>query len=406
MKKNTNQLNIFKKSIRNNYNIIPFNTQNNPVGEMKYFPPVSKEWKNSIYAFNKNNIVNLSAVKDVNINSLIKHYFNLRFIPKFIFKKYKPRWVRRPSMNKIYVSNAEIKHTNSKAIITIYNYNREKISLLNKVRKLKNSFFNNLLLLINSNKDYLGSFINKTIKGLLYKELIILRRYKFKLNLNKYKFEEKLLYKLNNIVGTFYNKKVEFNIVNMKSIILNSDIFTKLLADKLWKKKIQTLKMMNYILNRAVLPKVSRILEKSRVKKNVDFTLLQNRYKNINLTSILKDNNLNKLLSEAYNTIIINNNPLNKDYIEMYKIIFDSIQYKNMAGVRLEVKGRLTKRYRADRALFKVKWKGGLKNIYSSYKGVSTVRKRGYLNSNVEYSLITSKRRIGSFAVKGWISGK
>ena len=44
-----------------------------------------------------------------------------------------------------------------------------------------------------------------------------------------------------------------------------------------------------------------------------------------------------------------------------------------MGGIRLEVKGRLTKRYRADRALFKVRWKGGLKNIDSSYKGLSSV---------------------------------
>jgi hypothetical protein len=77
-----------------------------------------------------------------------------------------------------------------------------------------------------------------------------------------------------------------------------------------------------------------------------------------------------------------------------------------MAGVRLETKGRLTKRYRADRAIFKVRWKGGLKNIDSSFKGLSSVNMRGYLNSNVDYSIFTSKRRIGAFAVKGWLSGK
>jgi hypothetical protein len=401
-----NPLNIFNKSKKKNENLIPFNTQINPLGEIKYFPPVSKEWKNSIYVFNKNPVLNLSAAKDIIINSLVKHYFNIRFIPKFIFKKYKPRWVRRPSMNKIYVSNAEIKHTNSKAILTVYNYNRERLSLLNKVRKLKNSFFVNILLLINNNNKHLKNFSNKTLKNLLYKELKILRRYKFKLNLNSYKFEEKLLYKLSSIIGLYFNKKVEFNIVNMKSLILNSDIFTKILAAKLWKKKIKTLRMMSYILNKAVLPKVNRIIEKSKIKKNVDSSLLQNRFKNISLISVLHNTNFNQLLYEIYNTIFVKNNLLNKDYNEMYKILFNSIKYKNMAGVRLEVKGRLTKRYRADRAVFKVKWKGGLKNIYSSYKGLSALKKRGYLNSNVEYSVLASKRRIGSFAVKGWISGK
>ena len=77
-----------------------------------------------------------------------------------------------------------------------------------------------------------------------------------------------------------------------------------------------------------------------------------------------------------------------------------------MGGIRLEVKGRLTKRYRADRSVYSLKWKGGLKNIDSSFKGLSTVIFRGYADSNVEYSIRASKRRIGAFAVKGWVSGK
>jgi hypothetical protein len=402
---NNNNLYIFNKNINNNFKLIPIKANKNYVGETKYLPPVSKEWKNTIYAFNKNNTINLST-DDININSLVKNYFNLRFFPKFIYKKYKPRWVRRPSMNKIYVSNAEVKHTNSKAILTVHTYNREKISLLNKVKFLRKGLLRNIRMLILKNKEFLGDFVNKTIKALLHKELKTLRKYKLRLNLNQYKFEEKLLYKLSNIIGTyFYNKRVEFNIVNMKSIILNSDIFTKILAHKLWKKRIYTYRMMKYILNKAVLPKANRIIEKSRIIKTIDFNLIDNRYKNLHLTSILKNNNLNVLLKELY-TNVLSNNSLDKNYTEMHDILFNTIKYKNMGGVRLEVKGRLTKRYRADRAVFKVKWKGGLKNIYSSYQGLSTVKMRGHINSNVEYSLITSKRRIGAFAVKGWISGK
>jgi hypothetical protein len=77
-----------------------------------------------------------------------------------------------------------------------------------------------------------------------------------------------------------------------------------------------------------------------------------------------------------------------------------------MGGARLIVKGRLTKRYRADRAVYKLKWKGGLKNLDSAFKGLSTVVFRGHLDSNVEKTILTSKRRIGSFAVRGWFSGK
>jgi hypothetical protein len=400
--KNINNLNIFDKIRNEKGNLIPFKSKKNFLGNKKYFPSISKEWKNSTYVYNKNNIINL-PINDLNVNSLIKYYFNLRFVPKFIFKKYKPRWMRRYSMNKIYVSKAEIKHTNKKAIITIYSYNREKIVLLKKIRLLKKTFLKNFILLINNNNEYLEELFTKN--SLLYKQLMILRRYKLKLNLNKYKFEEKLLYKLSNIIGKYYNKKIEFNIVNIKSIIYNSDIFTKILAHKVSKKNNTPLRMMKYVLKKALIPKINKIKEKNRLIKNVDIALLENKYKNVHLTSVLESNNTNDLLSKQFNSILYNNSS-NKNFILMYNTIFNSINYKNLSGIRLEVKGRLTKRYRADRALYKVKWKGGLRNISSSYKGLSTVKMRGYLNSNVEHSLFISKRRVGAFAVKGWVSGK
>ena len=40
--------------------------------------------------------------------------------------------------------------------------------------------------------------------------------------------EHKLLGVLGNLIGKIYNKKVDLNIVNLKSLAFNSDIFTKL----------------------------------------------------------------------------------------------------------------------------------------------------------------------------------
>lgn len=409
---------IFSKYLNNNNKLISLNIENSYVGKKKYFPPQSKEWKNSVYAFNHNNIKNL-PVYDMNINELIKNYFNLYLNPKFIFNKKKLRKHRYLSLNKIYVSKAEIKHTNNKAILTVYVYNREKISLLKKIKFIKKSFFKLIKSWISykklissvgyTNILYNNLLYKKGIKVALYKELILLRKYKLRLNYNKYKFEEKLLFKLNNLIIKFYNKKVEFNIVNMKSIILNSEFFTKLLTLKLKNRKVNILKMMNIILNRAVLPKINRIIETSRIIKSVDLNLLENKFKNFYISSILRNNNLSELLNSLYYNVVLNNNSnnhLNKNYAKIYEIIFNSINYKNLGGIRLEAKGRLTKRNRADRALFKVKWKGGLKNIDSSFKGLSSVTMRGYQKANIDYSLYTSKRRIGAFAVKGWISGK
>ena len=49
------------------------------------------------------------------------------------------------SLNKILVSKAEVKHTNSKAIITIFVYNREQMVLDKKLSSLI-PFFNKLVL--------------------------------------------------------------------------------------------------------------------------------------------------------------------------------------------------------------------------------------------------------------------
>ena len=148
-------LNIFTKYIKNNNKIIPFKERISDVGSTRYFPSVSKEWKNSIYVFNRNNLKNF-PMYDININSLIKNFFNLQFNYKFLFKKYKSYKLRSSSLNKIYASKAEIKHTNNKAILTVYVYNREKISLLKNIKMLNESFYNKVKLLVYQNKKIFG----------------------------------------------------------------------------------------------------------------------------------------------------------------------------------------------------------------------------------------------------------
>ena len=411
-KKNTDNLYIFNKYINNNSKLIPFNVNINNSGEIKYLPPFSKEWKNSIYVFNFNNLKNL-PLYNININTLIKNYFNLYFNYKFIFGKYKSPRSNRKSLNKIFTSQAEIKHTNSKAVVTVYTYNREKRILQKKIQSMfKKFFFNKILLLFYDNskiyKNITNSFLKKTILILLHKELILLRRFKLKYNLNKYKFEEQFLYKLNRLISKFYNKKIEFNIVNMKSIILNSDFFTQILSLKLKNQKARIIRLMNIILNKIKLPKVNKVKEKSIIKKMVNFNLINNKYKNLHLNYITgtslqgQVSNVDKLFNDLYYNV----KRQSLDYKKIYETIFNLIKYKNVGGIRLEIKGRLTRRYRADKALYKAKWKGGLKNIDSSYKGLSSVNLRGFIKPNMEYSISRSKRRIGVFAVKGWISGK
>ncbi len=449
---------IFRKKFNSNYKLVPFKVSVNDIGRTKYLPPVAKEWKNSVYNYNSKNLVNY-PVYDLKINSLIKSYFNLYFNHKFI-EHYISRKKKRKSLNKIYVSKAEIKHTNSLAIITIYVYNRERFLLLDKIKKLHiilkkkirrvfkivkiHRIFAKLMVLsIKKKKIQLIKFLslpwiiqsknltedtsilwrlaNYKVKGnystfyiwmkrlavLLYKILSIIRRYRLRLSLNKYKFEEVFLYRLSKLISKYYGKKVEFNIINLKSIAFNGDIFTEILTKKLKNERRNPSIILRTLLSKVRLPYFNRVIEKGRIDNNIDLKQIDNKYKNLHVSSILHNNNLfnygsalNKLLYNIYYESTLPN-----EY-SMRDIILDNIKYKNIGGVRLRVKGRLTRRNRADRAVFKLKWKGGLKNIDSAFKGLSTVTYRGFMDSNVESFRLSSKRRIGAFGVKSWLAGK
>jgi hypothetical protein len=141
---------------------------------------------------------------------------------------------------------------------------------------------------------------------------------------------------------------------------LNTDISTEILTLKLKKKRANVIRLMNFFLAKVILPKVNKKLQKGSYTKSVDFSLLENKYKNFNISSIINKNNLDEILKGLYSSIISPNKNgdfyKKKNYIfsKVEDIVFNSIKHKNMGGIRLEVKGRLTKRYRADRAIFKV----------------------------------------------------
>lgn len=82
-------------------------------------------------------------------------------------------------------------------------------------------------------------------------------------------------------------------------------------------------------------------------------------------------------------------------------LFFNHINYKLITGIRFEASGRLSKRLIASRSIFKLRYVGNLKNIYSSFFGLSSVMLRGYLKPNLEYTLINSKTRNGAFGLKG-----
>lgn len=87
---------------------------------------------------------------------------------KNIFKGMSKRQ-RLLSVNRIFVSKAEMKHTNNKVIITLYTYNKEKNYFIRKLISLRNMliFRNNYLFLINLKKKAILKNIYK-VSFLIY----------------------------------------------------------------------------------------------------------------------------------------------------------------------------------------------------------------------------------------------
>jgi hypothetical protein len=408
---------------------------------------------------------------------------------------------RRFAVNKVFISKAELKHTSSKVIITLYVYNEERRILLNKINKIENKLFSytdlslkkkrvlsikeklDILLIANKikneknnlnffnflselyiriseeiknviniesikdrkekeleiemlklqlknlknivflcekysnyNKHFKKIFYGKDVKNiLLEKEILIIAYYKLLINLNKSKFEDEFLLKLKPLISKIYNKEVEFNIVNLKAIYLNSHIFTQVISLKLKDRKNGLLKVLRSFLYMVKLPKVN-ILKEKFVYINPK-SLLENKIKNIRVNNLFfntnsKDNlngfllNIFKSSNFLLRSMKLDNYILNKEFfkdktVNLLSSVLNSLNYKKMGGIRLEAKGRLTRRLTASRSLFKIRWKGSLKNMDSSYRGLSSVILRGHNKSNVQYSIVNSKTRNGSFGLKG-----
>ena len=415
-------LNIFKnkqnsfndKPLSTNYIIeknqkIQSNSERDEYNNIIFYTSSNKEWFSSVYSYNKSYIKSLIS-NDAVLNKLLRSYCNmLQDKIKILFKRRRDNKIRY-SANKIYASRAELKHTNTKLFITLYIYNKQKSSIewfilkilvLVKYRKLivdgervfvpnhenripallKNNFFifrkwnmaffktnNNLIryFLVDLRRKYLTLSNIPTYNIILLKKLVRLQKILFNslklLNFNKSKFNSLNLNLRNlgliSLIEKLYYKKVEINLVELRSIHLNSDVFSSAVALKLRDRK-----------NKAV-----RVLRKA-------------------ILQMVRIPDLHTLITFDDNIEAMNKNN-----------IINTIKQQVVSGVRFEASGRLTRRLTAMRAVFKYRYAGSLKNIRSSFNNKPSTMLRGYVKSNTQYTLINSKTRNGTFGLKGWVS--
>jgi hypothetical protein len=248
-----------------------------------------------------------------------------------------------------------------KGFLALLEANRFKPKVLRILKKL---YEKKKLNKFKAVSKYINKFYKKLVKKSL-KRLMIYIYYRQLIYINKSKFNYTYLQYIKNILELLFNKNIEFNFINLKHFYLNSNILSESILLKIKKNRRRLMKHLVILKRKVKIRKKKIILGELIIKKKLNFK----RY--------------------FYN----------KNLLQNY--IINNLKYKHITGFRLEARGRLNKRYTASRSIYKLKYKGNLLNIDSSYKGLSSVLLRNNLNSNLQYTKLNSKTRIGSFGIKG-----
>jgi len=309
--------------------------------------------------------------------------------------------LKRLSSNRVYISKAEFKHTSNKVIISLFIFNKQKYNYITKARKKYIKIFlqknvNKKLILIKhkalyilKNANILSPFLLKKLNIKLINKIKLFKYinnfYEKYVSITFMKLELYLYYKqlvmsselrsnyayliyLKKYLEKIYEKNIEFNLVNLRRFYLNSNILSECITLKLTRNRRKLLIHLNKLKKKV----------KTYNEKNVYINFITNNKK-----------------------LYINNhiNNLDKKYIE--KVVINNLKHKYVSGFKLETKGRLTRRHTASRSIIKQKYKGNLLNTDSSYKGLYSPLLMGNLSSNLQYTKLNSKTRIGSFGIKG-----
>jgi hypothetical protein len=246
----------------------------------------------------------------------------------------------------------------NKLIIHIHLYNREKIWILRKLKFIKVKKISNNIL------------YSDTYKEILKNKLFFYNYYISKLFLNNYKFNTQSLLKIKKILNLFFIKKIVLRFSNIKYIHTNNNLLLKFLTSKINLRQVTLLDLLQKSVKLAKIIKINYLLKLKKIKP-----YFNNKFF-INMKGFVNKKIKNNLFLSSYNIHIL--------------------------GLRLEAKGRITKRLTASRSLKKVLYKGSLTNIYSSINRNSTSYFKGYEKSNINYIKYNNYNILGTYGLKYW----
>lgn len=311
------------------------------------------------------------------------------------------------------IKNGEVLHKFKKEHLTnLHQLNNILLFLLIENGKISHKYIHYMWdIYINSNKYVISK---KLLIRRFYKHASIGKYYLDYLNFGQRKmttfvpYIKALLYKV-------YNKKIELNIINLRHLHLNTDTLIQAMSIKL---KSKTSRLTTVLRRSLKLVRISDKYKLALLAKNVkdmkkkisSYKQLLDTYKGLNVTSLL---NNNKIFYNLCSLLFFNldyNKTLKDNIDKRVNKSLNSVKYKWVTGICLQTNGRLTKRYASARAIHKIRYNGSLQNFdyleqNSSNIKPSVVLLRGMNKPNVQNSFITSNKRIGSFGIKGWVSG-
>lgn len=380
---------------------------------------------------------------DKTVFNLIKSYFNIYSAKEENYTKSKRLRVRRRknTVNRVLVGKPGMKHTNDKVIIVAHTYNarknhyvkalKESVSMDNFAERLpkqmvdfmynlkqKSTTITSLVAkhssphlespVLNKHNSMLKRFgkvyLKAYVKKYLGVEISSIKRKQFML-LEKFKYNKHYMLPLINLIERIYNKQVIFNVIDLKYFYNSASIFSEALIAKLKNRKNSPTRVLKNSLDLFELPPIDRVAVYNETYNKVK--LMQNiQVKN------LVEPTLSSMDNQGYD---YKYDPLDKSLISLgpntaFSIppktppslndVVGLVKRKFTSGIRIELAGRLTRRNTAARSMFKLKQKGSIRNTDSSYKRLSAVLLRGYAKSNLQYSQVKSKVRIGSYGLK------
>lgn len=400
--------------------------------------------------------------------NLIKSYFNIYSSKEEKYTKSRPLRVRRRKaiISRVFVGKPCMKHTNDKVIIIAHTYDRRKklykkrskdaisIEILKKKVLGKNKLGKVSNKLVNENQKmrffmynlkqkstiiqpkvnkYSTSVLDKTIgnkhismlkhfgkvyfktyvKKYLQAELISIKRRQF-MFLEKFKYNKHYMLPFINLIERIYGKQVIFNIINLKYFYNSASILSQAIIAKLKNRNNKPTRVLRASLNTFDLPPINRLAIYNETYNKIK-TIQNIRIKNIStvepyavptLNNNEHDNEskydlIDESLTNFSNGLAF---PFYAKFPASLNDIVGLVKRKFTSGIRIELAGRLTKRNTAARSMFKLRYKGSVKNADSSQKRLSAVLLRGYAKSNLQYNQAKSKIRIGSFGLKTWVS--